>query len=123
GGEGPELHPAGFQATCEVALWLKESLDSLGLASFVKTTGRTGLHIYVPIVRTLDYHATHSISETLARYLEQQHPKHVTTEWAVDKRRGKVFADYNQNVRGKTLASIYSPRVLRWPPWRLRLAW
>ena len=40
---------------------------SLGLASFVKTTGKTGLHIYVPIVRTLDYHATHSISETLAQ--------------------------------------------------------
>jgi bifunctional non-homologous end joining protein LigD len=111
-GEEPELHPEGFKATCQVALWLKEMLDSLGLASFVKTTGRTGLHIYVPIKRTLDYHATHSVSETLARVLAQQHPREVTVEWAVDKRRGKVFADYNQNVRGKTLASIYSPRVL-----------
>jgi bifunctional non-homologous end joining protein LigD len=122
-GAEPELHPEGFAATSQVALWLKEMLDQLGLASYVKTTGRTGLHIYVPITRKLDYHATHSISETLARFLEQQHPKEVTTEWAVDKRKGKVFADYNQNVRGKTLASIYSPRVLPWAAVSMPLRW
>jgi bifunctional non-homologous end joining protein LigD len=122
-GAEPELHPEGFAATCQAALWLKEMLDSLGLASFVKTTGRTGLHIYVPIQRTLDYHATHTISETLARVLAQQHPREVTVEWAVDKRRGKVFADYNQNVRGKTLASIYSPRVLPWAAVSMPLRW
>jgi bifunctional non-homologous end joining protein LigD len=122
-GAEPELHPAGFAATCEAALWLKEMLDSLGLTSFVKTTGRTGLHIYVPIRRTLDYHATHTVSETLARYLAQQHPDRVTIEWATEKRRGKVFADYNQNVRGKTLASIYSPRVLPWAAVSMPLRW
>jgi len=122
-GAEPELHAEGFAATSEVALWLKEMLDDLGLASFVKTTGRTGLHIYVPIERSLNHHATHSISETLARFLAQQHPAQVTTEWAVDKRRGKVFADYNQNVRGKTLASIYSPRVLPWAAVSMPLRW
>jgi bifunctional non-homologous end joining protein LigD len=122
-GAEPELHAEGFAATSEVALWLKELLDGLGLASFVKTTGRTGLHIYVPIVRSLDHHATHSISETLARFLVQQHPAQVTAEWAVDKRKGKVFADYNQNVRGKTLASIYSPRVLPWAAVSMPLRW
>jgi bifunctional non-homologous end joining protein LigD len=98
-------------------------LDELGITSFVKTTGRTGLHIYAPITRNLDYHSTHTISETLARLLVQQHPKEVTTEWAVDKRKGKVFADYNQNVRGKTLASIYSPRVLPWAAVSMPLRW
>lgn len=122
-GAEPELHRAGFAATSEVALWLKELLDGLGLTSFVKTTGRTGLHVYVPIQRNLDYHATHSISETLARFLVQQHPREVTIEWAVDKRTGKVFADYNQNVRGKTLASIYSPRVLPWAAVSMPLRW
>jgi len=122
-GEEPELHPEGFAATSQVALWLKAMLDELHLSSFVKTTGRTGLHIYVPIKRTLDYHATHSVSETLARFLAQQHPKEVTVEWAVDKRKGKVFADYNQNVRGKTLASIYSPRVLPWAAVSMPLRW
>jgi bifunctional non-homologous end joining protein LigD len=122
-GAEPELHPEGFTATSQVALWLKEMLDGLGLTSFVKTTGRTGLHIYVPIERKLDYHATHTISETLARFLAQQHPKEVTIEWAVGKRKGKVFADYNQNVRGKTLASIYSPRVLPWAAVSMPLGW
>ena len=122
-GEEPELHPEGFAATCQVALWLKEMLDGIGLRSFVKTTGRTGLHIYAPIQRTLDHHATHTICETLARFLVQQHPREVTIEWAVDKRKGKVFADYNQNVRGKTLASIYSPRVLPWAAVSMPLRW
>jgi bifunctional non-homologous end joining protein LigD len=122
-GAEPELHAEGFAATSQVALWLKEMLDDLGLSSFVKTTGRTGLHIYVPIERSLDHRATHSISETLARFLVQQHPAHVTIEWAVDKRKGKVFADYNQNVRGKTLASIYSPRVLPWAAVSMPLRW
>lgn len=122
-GAEPELHDKGFAATCEAALRLKESLDGLGLASFVKTTGRTGLHVYVPIARTLDFHATHTVSETLARHLEQQHPDLVTTEWTVSKRTGKVFADYNQNVRGKTLASVYSPRVLPWAAVSMPLRW
>jgi len=122
-GAEPELHAEGFAATSQVALWLKEMLDGLGLTSFVKTTGRTGLHIYVPIERSLDYHATHTISETLARFLVQAHPREVTIEWAVDKRKGKVFADYNQNVRGKTLASIYSPRVLPWAAVSMPLRW
>jgi bifunctional non-homologous end joining protein LigD len=122
-GAEPELHPEGFAATSQVALWLKDMLDGLGLTGFVKTTGRTGLHIYVPIKRTLDYHATHTVSETLARFLAQQHPREVTVEWAVDKRKGKVFADYNQNVRGKTLASIYSPRVLPWAAVSMPLRW
>jgi bifunctional non-homologous end joining protein LigD len=122
-GAEPELHREGFAATCQVALWLKEMLDGLGLASFVKTTGKTGLHIYVPIERTLDYHATHSISETLAKFLVQQHPRETTVEWAVDKRKGKVFVDYNQNVRGKTLASIYSPRVLPWAAVSMPIRW
>jgi bifunctional non-homologous end joining protein LigD len=122
-GAEPELHPEGFAATSEAALRLKEQLDALGLASYVKTTGRTGLHIYVPIVRNLDYHATHTLSETLARFLVQQYSKQVTAEWAVDKRKGKVFIDYNQNVRGKTLASIYSPRVLPWAAVSMPLHW
>ncbi len=122
-GDEPELHRAGFTATCEVAVWLKAVLDSLSLSSFVKTTGKTGLHIYVPILRNLDYSATHAVAETLARYLVQQHPQRVTAEWAVEQRRGKVFVDYNQNVRGKTLASIYSARVLPWAAVSMPLTW
>ena len=109
-GEEPELNRKAFAMTCEVALWLKDLLDSLSLSSFVKTSGRTGLHIYVPVLRQLDYTAARAACATIGHFLLRQHPKKVTMEWTVDKRTGKVFFDHNQNARGKTLASIYSPR-------------
>jgi bifunctional non-homologous end joining protein LigD len=109
-GAEPELNRKAFSKTRDVAFWLKDVLDSLSLSSFVKTTGRTGLHIYVPILRQLDYDVVRAASETLGRFVMQAHPRDVTMEWSVSKRPGKVFFDYNQNSRGKTLASIYSPR-------------
>ena len=110
-GAEPELNRKAFEATCRVALWLKEVLDGLSLSSLVKTSGRTGLHIYVPILRQLDYDAVRSVTETIGRFVMRRHPREVTMEWTVARRTGKVFLDYNQNVLGKTLASIYSPRV------------
>jgi len=110
-GAEPELNRRAFDATCRVALWLKEVLDGLSLSSFVKTSGRTGLHVYVPILRQLAYDATRAATETIGRFLLQRHPREITMEWVVARRTGKVFLDHNQNVMGKTLASIYSPRV------------
>jgi bifunctional non-homologous end joining protein LigD len=109
-GAEPELNRKAFLKTCDVALWLKELLDSLSLSSFVKTTGRTGLHVYVPIIRQFDYDSVRAACETIGRFLLRAHPKDITMEWSVAKRSGKVFFDHNQNVRGKTLASLYSPR-------------
>ncbi|MGD0794348.1 MAG: DNA ligase D [Dehalococcoidales bacterium] len=109
-GDEPELNRKGFEKTCEVALWLKEVLDEMELKAYVKTSGKTGLHIYVPIVRRLDYKAVRGSAETIGRFLLQRHSRDITLEWAVEKRTGKVFVDYGQNVKGKTLASIYSPR-------------
>ncbi|MBI2912760.1 MAG: DNA ligase D [Chloroflexi bacterium] len=111
-GAEPELNRKAFTGTCEVALWLKELLDSLSLSSFVKTSGRTGLHVYVPILRKLDYDAVRSACQTIGAFLLRQHPREVTMEWTVQKRSGKVFFDHNQNARGKTLACVYSPRPL-----------
>jgi bifunctional non-homologous end joining protein LigD len=106
----PELSRAGFAKVTEVALWLKEVLDELSLNAFIKTSGKTGLHVYVPIVRNLDYKAVRSAAETIGKFLLQRHPAEITMEWKQQKRAGKVFVDHNQNVRGKTLASAYSPR-------------
>jgi len=122
-GEEPELNRKAFAKTREVAYWLKDMLDSLSLSSFVKTSGRTGLHVYVPILRTLDYRAVRSACETIGRFLLRQHPRQITMDWTVEKRTGKVFFDHNQNVRGKTLASIYSPRPLPEAPVSMPLRW
>ncbi|HEX7364314.1 MAG TPA: DNA ligase D, partial [Dehalococcoidia bacterium] len=109
-GDEPELNRKAFDKVCQVALWLKEVVDKLSLKAFVKTSGKTGLHMYIPIVRNLDYKAVRSAAETIGRFVLQGHPSDITMEWSVEKRKGKVFVDYNQNVRGKTLAAAYSPR-------------
>ncbi len=122
-GAEPELNRNAFSKTCQVALKLKQTLDSLSFPSFVKTSGQTGLHIFVPVLRQMDFHGTHSAAETLSRFLLQQHPAEITMDWAVEKRKGKVFLDHNQNVRGKTLASIYSPRPSREASVSVPLRW
>jgi bifunctional non-homologous end joining protein LigD len=122
-GDEPELNKKGFTKACELALRLKEVLDSLGLASFVKTSGATGLHIYVPIMRHFTYSEVRAACETIGRFLVQGSPKDVTMEWSVDKRTGKIFLDHNQNVRGKTIAAVYSPRAKAWAGVSTPLRW
>lgn len=110
-GEEPELHREGFAMTVQAAQWVKRILDNLHIKSFIKTTGKTGLHMYVPIVREFTFDDVRALSQTIAEMVLAEHPDDVTMEWSVPKRTGKVFLDHNMNSRGKTLASIYSPRV------------
>lgn len=110
-GAEPELHRKGFENCREAALYLKDHLDALGINSFVKTSGKTGLHIYVPILRNVDYDTVRSLSQIICSHVLKEHPDEVTMEWAVKNRTGKVFLDHNMNARSKSLASIYSARV------------
>ncbi len=106
----PDYTRRGFEAARQAALWLGDALDALGLRSFLKTSGKTGLHVFVPVARRYTYAQTHAFAKTTAEWLVRQHADVLTTAWAVRERVGKVFLDYNQNVRGKTLASVYSLR-------------
>ncbi|MEX0681913.1 MAG: non-homologous end-joining DNA ligase [Dehalococcoidia bacterium] len=122
-GEEPALNRKAFQKTVDVSFWLKDLLDGLSLSSFVKTTGKTGLHIYVPILRQLDYDTVRAAAETIGRFLVRAHPRDITMEWATAKRKGKIFFDHGQNTKGKTLASIYSPRPLSWAGVSMPVRW
>ncbi|HKX38445.1 MAG TPA: DNA ligase D [Burkholderiales bacterium] len=122
-GEEPELNNVAFEKGKEVAFRLRELLQRLSLESLVKTSGKTGLHVFVPIRRTLDFEAARSISETVGRHLMRLHPEDVTLEWSVPKRTGKIFMDYNMNVRGKTLNVAYSPRGAVGAPVSMPLTW
>lgn len=122
-GAEPELNRAGFARAVEVAYWYRELLEGIGLHPFLKTTGKTGLHLYVPIARTLDYDAVRAVAETLARQILAAHPKVVTTEWAVVGRTGKIFLDYNMNRRSASLAAPYSPRAVEWAGVSTPLRW
>ncbi len=110
-GDEPELHRKGFKETCKTAIWFKELFDQLSLNAYVKTSGKTGLHIYIPIKRNIDYDKVRELALTICKYILAQHPTKVTTDWSVSKREGKVFLDHNMNARSKSLASIFSPRV------------
>jgi bifunctional non-homologous end joining protein LigD len=106
----PDYTRRGFEAARKAALTLGKALDDVGLRAFVKTSGKTGLHIFIPIVRQYTYEQTHAFAKTMATWLAGQLPETLTTAWSVRDRVGKVFLDYNQNLRGKTLASVYSLR-------------
>src|SRR6184192_2922318 len=109
-GAEPELNKRGFAFGKRVAFWLRELLKEMSLAAVVKTSGKTGLHVFVPIERTVTFDEARHICETVGRHLMRAHPKDITLDWAIEKRTGKIFIDYNMNVRGKTLNVAYSPR-------------
>jgi bifunctional non-homologous end joining protein LigD len=109
-GEEPEYNLKGFKATVDVALHLKNLLDELHIESYVKTSGKTGLHIFVPVAPIYRFDQTRTFAEIIGRMLSQRNPGKITMDWSSIKRKGKVFFDYNQNSKGKTLASIFSVR-------------
>ena len=122
-GAEPELNTVAFEKGKEVAFRLRELLNSMKLDPVVKTSGKTGLHVFLPIRRTIDFDAAREVSERVGRHLMRLHPKDITLEWSVPKRTGKIFMDYNMNVRGKTLNVAYSPRGAPGAPVSLPLTW
>jgi bifunctional non-homologous end joining protein LigD len=102
---------ASFAKVLDAALLVREALVSLRMQPLVKTTGSSGVHIYVPIVRGPRQKQVWTFAKALAQQLAAAHPKQLTAEYRIAKRpRGRVLVDYNQNAWGRTLASIYSPR-------------
>ena len=122
-GDEPELNTVAFEKGKEVAFRLRELLNSMSLDPIVKTSGKTGLHVFLPIRRTIDFDAAREVSEKVGRHLMRLHPKDITLEWSVPKRTGKIFMDYNMNVRGKTLNVAYSPRGAPGAPVSMPLTW
>jgi bifunctional non-homologous end joining protein LigD len=122
-GAEPEFNNKAFEAGKTVAFWLKDLLDALTLRSFVKSSGKTGLHIFVPIARTLTFGEARSVCELIGRHLMTQHPDIITMDWSVEKRSGKIFFDHNMNTRGKTLNVAYSPRGVAGAPVSMPVTW
>jgi len=122
-GAEPELNEKGFATGKKVAFWVRALLEEMGLRAIVKTSGKTGLHVFVPIERTVTFDTVREICERVGRHVLKEHPKEVTVEWEIKKRPGKIFIDYNMNVRGKTLAAAYSPRGSPGAPVSMPLTW
>ena len=122
-GEEPQLNRRAFEQTVEVARWLKELLDAASLSSFVKTSGATGLHIHVPVLRHFDYPAVRAVANTFGEFLQRAHPAEITLEWETQRRTGKIFVDVNQNARTRNMATAFSPRPKPGAPVSMTLRW
>ena len=85
-------------------------LERLGLAGYPKTSGATGIHIYVPVEADYSYRRVRRFVEAIGRLIVAADPDVATMEWDIAKRGPRVFIDHNQNVAGKTQASVYSVR-------------
>jgi bifunctional non-homologous end joining protein LigD len=112
----------GFKETVQVALLVKQALETVELESVVKTSGSDGIHVLVPIARRHTYDETREFAEIIASALARTHRGLVTTEWVRRKRRG-VLIDSNQNGEGKTIASVYSVRPREGAPVSTPLRW
>lgn len=100
-----------FKKVIEVALATREVLQSIGLDGIAKTSGASGIQIYVPIEAKWTFEETRKINHFIGSYLAQKYPKLVTIERRVKERGDKVYFDYLQHYRGKTLIAPYSLRA------------
>ncbi len=102
--------PASYEDAVAVALLLKEKLDRLGLKSYVKTSGKKGLHVLIPIVPEYAFRETRAFVHRIGKLLTKENEK-VVSEFSESKNPGTVFVDYLQNSHGRTMACPYSLRV------------
>jgi len=119
----PELNARAFAQAVTIAESLEAALRAMSLRAYVKTSGKTGLHVVVPIRRSVTYQLARELARVIGEHLHQAHPREVTLSWSVDKRADKVFVDTNMNARGKSISAPYSPRALPGAPVSMPIGW
>jgi bifunctional non-homologous end joining protein LigD len=118
-GEGAGLAEAG-----RVALILRDLLSGMGLMSFLKTSGKKGLHVLVPLnYREATFDDTKTFSKAVAEIMQKHYPDLVTSKMAKQYRVAKVFINWSQNDASKTMISVYSLRGRETPFVSFPLAW
>lgn len=116
--------PADVLSCARVALLLREILSRLQLAGLVKTSGRKGLHLYVPLNSPqATFTATKEFSRSVALVLQKNYPELVTAKMARKERTGRVFINWSQNDASKTMICVYSLRAQEEPLTSYPLTW
>jgi bifunctional non-homologous end joining protein LigD len=100
-----------FTRVLDVARWVGEELHRYSIPNVPKTSGATGLHVYIPLPPKTSYEAGRIFCQLIATIVATRHPGHATVTRMIDARGAKVYIDYLQNIRGKTLACAYSARA------------
>jgi bifunctional non-homologous end joining protein LigD len=114
--------PATYEDGADVALLLKDVLDEAGLKAYVKTSGKKGLHVLVPITREFTFNETRAFVHRIGQHLAHAHEK-VVAEFSETKKPNKVFVDYTQNSHGRTMVCPYSLRVTKDATVSMPLEW
>jgi bifunctional non-homologous end joining protein LigD len=115
---------APWENVLQVALMVKEVADEVGLEVFPKTSGSSGIHIYVPLKPTNDYDKVAEFARLFASEVAQRAPKIATVERTIAKRKStQVYVDWMQNARGKSLAAIFTARAKPKAPVSMPLTW
>lgn len=112
-----------FDDAVPAALALRDVLKEAGLGAFIKTSGNRGLHVYAPIEPTHEFLDVRHAVIAAARELERRMPEKVTTAWWKEERGERVFLDFNQANRDRTIAGAYSPRALAHAPVSCPITW
>jgi bifunctional non-homologous end joining protein LigD len=113
-----------FDRIVDAALLVKQLLDGIGLAGYPKTTGGDGMHVYIPVEPTYTYEETRTFAELIARLAAREKPDLFTAPRPVAKRqKNRVYFDYLQNGRSKTIAAPYVLRAYPGAPVATPLKW
>ena len=115
--------PATIVECAEVALEIRDVLDSVGLRTFPKTSGSKGMQLYVPLNTPHEHQHASDFALAVAQLLEQKRPKLVLSNMTRKLRKGKVFIDWSQNSRHKTTIAPYSLRAKDRPTVSTPLTW
>ena len=103
---------APWENVLQVALTGKEVCDEIGLKAFPKTSGSSGIHIYLPLKPTNEYESVAEFSRLLASEIARRVPRIATVERTIAKRKSdQVYVDWMQNARGKSLAAVFTARA------------
>lgn len=113
----------GFADATQAALALRDLLAELGITAWAKTSGHRGVHVYSRIRRTHEFLDVRHAVIGVARELERRLPDLVTTAWWKEERGERIFVDFNQANRDRTIASAYSPRPLPGAPVSFPVSW
>ena len=115
---------AGFDTVIRVATAVRKVLDDWEVLGFPKTSGATGMHVLVPLGPGHTYQQSARFAELILRAVAERLPDLTTLVWAVKQRPSdRVYLDYRQNARGKTIPPAYSPRPLPGAPVSTPLRW
>jgi len=106
---------AGLAECARVAVWIRDTVRDAGLEAYPVTSGSKGIHVYVPLDRTLSASGASTVAKQVATGLERLHPELVTATMAKRARPGRVFLDWSQNNPSKTTIAPYSLRGRTYP--------